>query len=121
MMPSVALDVHLPHALTDALTRSGVDAVHLAHWGDLRTASDEAILAATTTAGRVFITRDASTVPSLANRWVDDGRQHAGVLLVSKRIAMQDIGGMLAAILHELRRDDSGSFANLVRYARSPG
>ena len=70
MTPPVALDVHLSHALADALARAGVDVVHVAHWQkhELRTASDEAILAATTAAGRVLITRDASTVPALAHR-----------------------------------------------------
>lgn len=121
-MPPVALDVHLALALADALARAGVDVVHITRWPerDLRTASDDEILAATTAAGRVFITRDASTVPALANRWVREGRQHAGVILLSKRIGRQDIGGMLEAILHELRRAGSEFFVNQVTHAQRP-
>lgn len=120
MMPPVALDNHLAYALADALTRAGVDVVHTTQWGGLRDASDAEILTATTAAGRIFITRDSSTVPKLANGWVRDGRQHAGVILLSKRIGRQDIGGMLEAILHELNRADRTSFANLVTYAQRP-
>jgi hypothetical protein len=119
-MPPVALDAHLQIALAEALAREGVDVVHIARWQEsrLRTASDDIILAATTAAGRVLITRDVKTFPRLAYQWVEEGRQHAGLIILPKRIGQHDIGGALDAILHTIRDASSQSLANTVTYAQ---
>lgn len=119
-MPPVALDEHLQIALAEALAREGVDVVHVSRWPghELRTTSDEVILATTTATRRVLITRDVKTLPNLANRWTAEGRHHAGLLILPKSISQPDIGGALEAILHSIRNATSESLANTVTFAQ---
>lgn len=119
-MPPVALDENLQIALAEALAREGIDVVHVSRWPGhrLRTSSDDVILAATTAAGRVLITRDVKTLPRLANQWAEDGRRHAGLVILPKSIGQHDIGGALDAILHTIRNTNIESLVNAVTFAQ---
>lgn|GEM_PF-4806966 len=119
-MPPVALDEHLPIALADALEQAGVDVIHISRWQgqNLRTFGDDVILAATTAAGRVLISRDANTLPKLAYRWTNEGRHHAGLIVLPNSIRQHDIGGARNAILHIIRDADSEAFVNRVIFAQ---
>jgi hypothetical protein len=119
-MPPVALDENLQIALAEALERSGVDVVHISRWRgqNLRTFGDDIILAATTAAGRVLISRDANTLPKLAYDWINEGRHHTGLIILPNSISQHDIGGARDAILHVIRDANSEALANQVIYAQ---
>jgi predicted nuclease of predicted toxin-antitoxin system len=119
-MPPLLLDAHLARALAEALARRGVDAVHLATWQDgrWRMADDDVVLAAAAAAGRVIVTLDAATLPAIARRWSEEGRPHAGLLVLSSRLNQRDIGGQLEAILATVDEREDRPWANLVVFAR---
>lgn len=119
-MPPVALDEHMQIALAEALAREGVDVVHISRWPDhsLRTSGDDIVLAATTAASRVLISRDVNTLPKLARQWSQAGRHHAGLIVLPKSINQHDIGGARDAILHIIRNATSETLANIVVFAQ---
>ena len=119
-MPPLLLDAHLARALADALARRGYDVVHITTWqaGRWRTVDDETLLVAAAAASRVIITLDAATLPALARRWREEGRSHAGLLVLSSRMNQRDIGGQLAAILAALGEMGEQPWANHVVYGR---
>ncbi|HEY3111413.1 MAG TPA: hypothetical protein VGL23_21835 [Chloroflexota bacterium] len=73
----------------------------LAHWrgGELRTADDEAILREAA-ADRILVTDDLQTIPERLRRWANEGRRHAGLILVDDRtIRSDDVGGLVRALV----------------------
>jgi hypothetical protein len=96
------LDAHIAHAVADGLRRRGVEVEALGHWrgGALRAADDEAILRAAAAADWVLVTYDLQTIPERLRRWANEGRGHAGLILVDGRtIRPNDIGGLVRALL----------------------
>jgi predicted nuclease of predicted toxin-antitoxin system len=118
-MPPLLLDAHLPRALAVALRRRGMDAVPLADWRDgrLRDAADERLLEAAAEEGRALVTLDAATLPETAWRWVEAGRSHAGVLVITSRVNQANVGGLVHAVQEALDRVADRSWQDLVIYA----
>jgi predicted nuclease of predicted toxin-antitoxin system len=119
-MPRLLLDANLPRALATALQRRGVDAVPLADWRDgrWRDADDERLLAAAAAEGRVLVTLDAATVPETAWRWVEAGRSHAGVLVITSRINQADVGALVRAVQAAVDRLGGRPWRDLVVYGQ---
>jgi predicted nuclease of predicted toxin-antitoxin system len=96
------LETHLSAVVAAHLQQRGIDAVTLQDWqgGVYRTASDETILAAAYAEGRIFVTRDVKTVPALLKILAEEGKHHAGVLLVpSRSFPQSDIGRLVRALV----------------------
>jgi hypothetical protein len=71
-------------------------------------------------AGRVLVTLDAATLPALAWSWLagDLSHQHAGLLVLSTRIAQAAVGDQLATVLAAIDRMAEQIWAGLVVYAQ---
>lgn len=120
MTPGLLLDALLSHALTAELVRHGVDAVHIATWqaGRWRTADDESLLRVATIHERVLVSLDAATLPDIARLWVEEQREHAGLLILSARISQSDVGGQLKAIHNALDAMHDQTWVNQTYFAR---
>ncbi len=117
----ILLDNHLPRKLASALRARGLNCLTLSEWegGKLREAVDADIIAEAEQQGWILITYGTSTIPALIRRLATDGREHAGVLLVSsKTMRSNDIGGLARAIEAELRGADLQNWRNRVQYLR---
>ncbi len=101
------LDGHLSRALAEALNRHGFDAIILADWlgGSHRNSIDERILVDAYADNRILLTFDTHTVPDLLVRLAEEGRHHAGVILVSWHSARPDQIGRLLAALRTLKTE----------------
>jgi hypothetical protein len=96
------LDAHIGRAVAEQLRRRGVDVEPLARWrgGALRAADDEAVLLEAAREERVLVSYDCRTVPERLRRWANEGRSHAGVVMVDERtIRPEDAGGLVRALL----------------------
>ena len=99
----ILLDAHLSIALAKQLRRNGMDVDGLHGWmsGSYLEQSDDRILAAARSDGRVLVTRDCRTILSLLREWAASGRHHAGVILVSRAtFRSSDVGRLLRALLN---------------------
>jgi hypothetical protein len=100
------LDSHIGHTVAEQLRRRGVDVDTLAGWrgGALRSADDEVILVEAAQEDRVLVSYDCRTIPERLRRWANEGRSHAGVVLVDERtIRPDDAGGLVRALLTLVR------------------
>lgn len=81
------LDEHLDPRLSGLLRQRGVDAISIHQWwgGRYRSRPDAEILLAAEAEGRILITYDVGTVPSLLADLGAAGTGHAGVGLVSSK------------------------------------
>jgi predicted nuclease of predicted toxin-antitoxin system len=117
------LDDHTPSVVAEGLRRTGVDAVALAEWlgGLFREAEDELILSRAADDGRVLVTYDRRTVPSLLARWAAGGRSHAGVVLIDeKTIRQDDRRGLIRALRAFVAEHSDEDWRNRVRYLPRP-
>ena len=117
------LDGHIKKAAVQALRRSspGCEISHIADWhgGALRTAEDADILTACFEDGRVLVTYDQRTIPSLLRRWAAEERSHAGVIFGDNDSVSANDPGAVAEALSAFVREMSGTdMTNIVRYLR---
>jgi hypothetical protein len=119
------LDEHLPSALARALRSVGHDAVTLAEWfdGDLRSEPDRGVLTAAFLDGRLLISGDVHTIPDTLRTLIDEGKHHAGVILVSSRSIRHDDVRTLLSSLQDLfsrqpEREWQDQFTFLPRVSR---
>jgi len=113
------LDSQIGHAVVMPLRTRGVDVEPLARWqgGFYRTSRDDEILAAAFAEGRVFVTRDLRTVPELTVQWANEGRHHAGVILVDDRSFPQhDVGRLVRALFAIVDSLGSEAWTDRVHY-----
>jgi predicted nuclease of predicted toxin-antitoxin system len=102
-------DVHA--ALAAALRKRGHDAV-LALETKRLGLSDESQLNFATQENRCLVTFNVGDFVRLHNRWIDAGREHAGVI-VSKQLP---VGEMLRRLLAVLQKENSDSMRGQVRF-----
>jgi len=102
-------DVHL--ALADVLRKRGHDAVHANE--EKRTgASDESQLAFAAEEGRCLVTFNVGDFVQLHNRWIAEGREHAGII-VSKQLT---VGESLRRLLAVLQKENVESMKGQIRF-----
>jgi predicted nuclease of predicted toxin-antitoxin system len=102
-------DVHA--ALAAALRKRGHDAV-LAIEEKRFGLSDESQLNFATQENRCLVTFNVGDFVRLHNRWIDAGREHAGII-VSKQ---QPVGEMLRRLLALLQKESGDSMRGQVRF-----
>src|SRR5450830_577240 len=96
------LDSHVARALAEQLRGHGIDAVALPEWkgGNYRNLDDESLLSLAYADGRVLVTFDCQTIPTLLKSIAEMGQHHAGVILVSSHtFRANDVGRLLHALL----------------------
>jgi predicted nuclease of predicted toxin-antitoxin system len=102
-------DVHA--ALAAALRKRGHDAV-LALEEKRLGLSDESQLNFATQENRCLVTFNVGDFVRLHNRWIDAGREHAGII-VSKQLP---VGEMLRRLLALLQKENADSMRGQVRF-----
>jgi hypothetical protein len=102
-------DVHA--ALAAALRKRGYDAV-LALEEKRLGMSDESQLNFATEENRCLVTFNVGDFVRLHNRWMDEGREHAGII-VSKQLP---VGEMLRRLLALLQKESGDSMRGQVRF-----
>jgi hypothetical protein len=93
----------------------------LRHWrnGELLNAGDDAILTAALAEGLTVVTYDQRTIMPLVTKWMREGREHAGVLLIDDRtIVQEDVGGQVLALLELWNATHDENWANIVAYVK---
>ena len=71
-----------------------------------------ALLPATTAANRILVSYDIATLPNLAQHWLEEGRRHAGLLILPGSINQRDLGAQPAAIESTLQGVTADSWAD---------
>ena len=102
-------DVHT--ALAVALRKRGYDTVHALEEKRLGL-SDESQLIFAATVDRCLVTFNVGDFVRLHNRWVGQGREHAGII-VSKQLP---IGESLRRLLALLQKEDAESMRKQIRF-----
>jgi predicted nuclease of predicted toxin-antitoxin system len=102
-------DVHA--ALAAALRKRGHDAIHALETKRLGL-SDESQLNFATEGNRCLVTFNVGDFVRLHNRWIQAGREHAGII-VSKQLP---VGEMLRRLLALLQKESGDSMRGQVRF-----
>jgi predicted nuclease of predicted toxin-antitoxin system len=101
MRPAFLLDENVDPRLAGLLARDGVDAISLCQWqnGGYVSSPDREILLAAELEGRVLITHDVSSIPSVLEDLGAAGINHAGVVFVSwKTLESRSISSLARAL-----------------------
>lgn len=102
-------DVHT--VLAVALRKRGHDAVHALEEKRLGL-SDESQLKFATDEGRSMVTFNVGDFVRLHNRWIDEGREHPGII-VSKQLP---VGEALRRLLALMQKETADSIRGEVRF-----
>jgi hypothetical protein len=95
------LDEHVSPDIAQGLREDGIDVVDVSNWlsGTLRSTEDDHILAIAVEEHRVLVSFDVNTIPPLIGVWSEQGRHHAGVILMSRKTFRQnDVSGILRSL-----------------------
>ena len=111
-MLKLLLDEHISPHVVDGLRRRSpqLRVFCMRDWEDGRFlgTEDDALLAEAAARGFSLVTYDLRTIPTILKRWAEEGRSHAGVVLVDeKTIPPGDIGRLVLALL-ELAKHTQG-------------
>jgi Domain of unknown function (DUF5615) len=107
----IFLDEDVHAALAAALRKRGYDAVHALETKRLGL-SDESQLNFASQENRCLVTFNVGDFVRLHNRWMDAGREHAGII-VSKQLP---VGEMLRRLLALLQKESDDSMRGQVRF-----
>ncbi|HEY1717923.1 MAG TPA: DUF5615 family PIN-like protein [Verrucomicrobiae bacterium] len=107
----IFLDEDVHAALAAALRKRGHDAV-LALEEKRLGLSDESQLNFATQENRCLVTFNVGDFVRLHNRWIDAGREHAGII-VSKQLP---VGEMLRRLLALLQKENADSMRGQMRF-----
>jgi hypothetical protein len=116
------LDEHVSPAVARQLQAEGLDAITIRDWlgGNYRGAADDQLLAVAAADQRVLVTFDLRTIPPLLKEWAEEGRQHAGVILVDEgTIRSDDIGGLVRALRALVKQSGGESWTDRVVFLRA--
>jgi hypothetical protein len=123
MSAKLLLDHHVPPKVAEALWGQGHDVVALTEWrgGAYRHVPDDVLLLLAREEQRVLVTFDVNTLPAIAREFVEDGVDHAGVVLVSNRtIAQNDVGPLVRALVQFLTITADQGFTNRTGFLTRP-
>ncbi len=100
------LDAHVAPAVAKGLARrcAGLQVLPLRDWrgGMFLDVADADLLEAAAQEGLTLVTYDLKTIPPLLRRWAEEGRHHAGVVLVDDATIPQRAVGRLVTALAQL-------------------
>ncbi len=103
-MLRLLLDEHISPDVAAGIRRRrpGLPVYALAQWegGTYLGADDATCLQEAAARGLTFVTYDRRTIPPLLKQWMEEGRNHAGVIFVdAKTISPADVGGLIRALI----------------------
>jgi predicted nuclease of predicted toxin-antitoxin system len=124
-MLAFLLDVHISPKVAEqiAAKRPDIPIQSLRSWreGKLREAEDAEILDAASEGGLTLVTYDQKTIVTLIVAWMQENREHAGVLFVDDRtIAQDDIGTQVRSLIAFWDAHHQEGWKNGVSYLHPP-
>jgi hypothetical protein len=122
-MPALLTDAHISPRVAEQITtkRPEITIHNLRHWrsGAFLEADDAVILGAAYPEGLTFVTYDQRTFVPLVIQWMEEGRDHAGVVFIDERsILQEDIGGQVRALIALWDTAHSEDWTNMVFYLK---
>ena len=123
LFASIYIDADLTPRIVSALRQRNYECRSAAEDG-LGAATDEQILERATALEMVLLTNNARDFALLAQRWTDDGRQHAGIL-ISGQYRRRQMGELLRRLLRFLdtvtAEEMRGAFRYLAEFTLEAG
>jgi len=118
-MLKLLLDEHIsPSVAAGLILRHGSLTVHsMVGWeeGRFLGQDDSACLKSAAEQGLTLVTYDRRTIPPLLKTWVEEGREHGGVIFIDdKTISPADIGGQVRALSSLIRAAAKWDWMNRV-------
>jgi hypothetical protein len=91
--------------LARELRRRGYDVSTTPDAG-LRGCSDVEQLAYAATQGRVLVTHNITHFPDIYNEWWEQGREHAGIIVIARRPSVGEMLGKIETLLNRYTAQD---------------
>jgi len=116
-------DAHLSPNVAEQINarRPDIAVYSLRHWreGSLLQAEDAEILARARTENLTLVTYDQRTIAPLLTQWAMEGREHSGVVFISKASILQsDRGGQVRALIALYDSMHTHDWTNAVAYLK---
>jgi Domain of unknown function (DUF5615) len=123
-MLKLLLDEHVSPKVARTLRQNTPDIVvwHMNEWeqGAFLGQPDALFLEAAALQHLTLVTYDCRTIPPLLKTWAEEGRSHAGIILVDeKTIAPENIGAIVRALAQLFREAGDWDWTNRVRFLRA--
>jgi hypothetical protein len=124
-MLAFLLDIHISPKVAEQITtkRPDIPIQSLRSWrdGTLRKAEDTDILEAACEESLTLVTYDQKTIVPFVVQWMQDNRDHAGVLFVDDyTIAQEDIGTQVRSLIAFWDAHSQEEWKNGVSYLHPP-
>lgn len=122
-MLKLLLDEHISPDVAEGLCRQNQTAfvVAMMEWekGNFLGQEDAVVLEAAAKQGLTFVTYDQRTIPDLLQTWAAEGRDHSGVIFVSRKtITSANIGGLVRALNKLLDETGNWDWANRIYFLK---
>lgn len=122
-MLKLLLDEHISPDVAEGVCRQnrGASVTSMIDWenGNFLGQEDAVILQAAAKQKLTLVTYDQRTIPDLLQIWAAEGRDHSGVVFVSRKtIASANIGGLVRALLGLLDETGNWDWTNRVYFLR---
>lgn len=122
-MLKLLLDEHISPDVAEDLRRQNRTAFvfSMMEWenGNLLGQEDAVVLEAAAKQGLTFVTYDQRTVPDLLQAWAAEGRDHSGVIFVSRKtITSANIGGLVHALSKLLDEIGNWDWTNRIYFLK---
>ena len=122
-MLKLLLDEHISPSVAKGLRRrdQAIAIQSMAEWdgGNFPGQEDSLCLREATAQRLTRVTYDRRTIPPLLKSWAEEGRHHAGVILVDDRtIAPSNIGGLVLALAGLVKEARSWDWADRICFLR---
>ncbi len=113
------LDAHISSRVVGkALAESGHDVRALDAESELEGMEDPAVLELAFAQSRVLVTANVSDFEPLLKQWAEEGRRHAGVILVPSSVPNEAFGVLIRGIRKTLGDLSQEDWANHVEWLR---
>ena len=122
-MLKLLLDEHISPDVADGLRRRNRSLMTycMAEWegGDFLGQEDSACMLEAAKQRLTLVTYDRRTIPPLLKIWVEEGREHGGVIFVDeKTISPADIGGLVRALTQLFKETGKWDWTGRVYFLR---
>jgi hypothetical protein len=119
------LDEHISPVVADQVKRHRpeivIESVHRWRDGAFVSQKDEQLLLAAAYEGLTLVTYDRRTIPSLLDRFAEEGKHHAGVIYVDQlTVASRNFGLLLKAITEFWEENQVPDWKDHVDFLRKP-
>ncbi len=117
MPPRYYLDEDVSHRIAPLVRAAGYDVLTTRDAGRNGTPDEEQLRFATVE-GRCLVTRNTPDFTGIAQRWRENGVEHAGLLFVPRSLQNHDLAGIAAAIVAHANLHADGVPPSMIDWLR---